>query len=77
MLPGAIRTPGTSSLAKEAIWKISLRLIKTGYAFQGRLALGRWGEPDEVAKVALFLASDLAGYVQGAVIPVDGGFLSS
>ena len=42
-----------------------------------RLALGRWGKDDEVACVALFLASDLASYVQGAAIPVDGGFLSS
>jgi len=34
------------------------------------------GEPNEVAKVVLFLSSDLASYVQGAVVPVDGGFLS-
>lgn len=52
-------------------------LMKTGYQFASRLPLGRWGEPDEVARVALFLASDLASYVQGAAIPVDGGFLAS
>jgi len=39
--------------------------------------LGRWGKPEEVAMVVLFLSSDLAIYVQGAIIPVDGGFLSS
>jgi NAD(P)-dependent dehydrogenase (short-subunit alcohol dehydrogenase family) len=39
--------------------------------------MGRWGKPDEVARVALFLASDLASYVHGAAIPVDGGFLAS
>ncbi len=77
VLPGGIRTPGTSRLAKKAIRKLSLRLIKTGWEFQSRIALGRWGDPDEVAKVILFLASDLASYVQGALVPVDGGFLSS
>ena len=77
ILPGAIRTPGTTSLAKDAIANFRLDLMKTGYDFQTRLALGRWGHPDEIAKVALFLASDLASYVQGAMIPVDGGFLSS
>jgi len=77
ILPGAIKTPGTDSLVKMAISKFRFNLIKTGYDFQSRLALGRWGYPDEVAKAALFLASDMASYIQGAMLPVDGGFLSS
>lgn len=35
--------------------------------------LGRWGEPEELADVVVWLASDAARYVTGAVIPVDGG----
>jgi NAD(P)-dependent dehydrogenase (short-subunit alcohol dehydrogenase family) len=77
ILPGAIRTSGTMSLMKDAILGAKLDLVKSGYDFQQRLTLGRWGEPDEVAKVALFLSSDLASYVQGAMVAVDGGFLSS
>lgn len=77
ILPGAIKTPGTDSLVKMAIAKLQLNLIKTGYDFKRRLALGRWGKPDEVAKVVLFLSSNLATYVQGVMIPVDGGFLAS
>jgi 3-oxoacyl-[acyl-carrier protein] reductase len=37
------------------------------------IPMGRVGEPAEIAAVACFLASDRAGYVTGAVVPVDGG----
>jgi NAD(P)-dependent dehydrogenase (short-subunit alcohol dehydrogenase family) len=40
---------------------------------QSRIPLGRFARPDEVAAVALFLASDQASYVTGAIIPMEGG----
>ncbi len=39
-----------------------------------KAALGRGGQPEEVAEVAAFLASDRASFVSGAIIPVDGGW---
>ena len=40
---------------------------------QSRVPLGRYADPADIARVALFLASDLAAYVTGAIIPMDGG----
>jgi len=39
--------------------------------------MARLGEPDEVARATLFLALDLSSYVTGALLAVDGGFLSA
>jgi NAD(P)-dependent dehydrogenase (short-subunit alcohol dehydrogenase family) len=39
---------------------------------QRRIPLGRLGTPEEVARVAVFLASDAASYVSGAIVPMDG-----
>jgi len=75
ILPGGIITAGTKSSAKE-VWK-NPTLIKDGMHFMSRLPLGRLGQPDEVARVNLVLASEMASYMNGAVVPVDGGFLSA
>ncbi|ALV40027.1 short-chain dehydrogenase [Pseudarthrobacter sulfonivorans] len=64
--PGAVDTP----MIREALAAGLGELVAT------RTALGRPGRPEEIAKVAAFLASDDASYVTGAVIPVDGGWTS-
>jgi NAD(P)-dependent dehydrogenase (short-subunit alcohol dehydrogenase family) len=44
--------------------------------FQNRIPLGRIGEPADIAGPAAFLASDMARYITGVTLPVDGGFLA-
>ena len=44
-------------------------------AIVDRVPSGRWGSADDLAGATVFLASDAADYVNGAVLPVDGGWL--
>lgn len=62
--PGYIETDMTAALPPEAQG-----------ALLGQIALGRLGQPADVAGAVLFLASDLAGYVTGQVLVVDGGMV--
>lgn len=63
--PGFIDTDMTAELDKK-IYEAAV----------SRIALGRAGRPEEVAKLAAFLASDDAGYITGQVIGIDGGFIA-
>jgi len=60
--PGFIETDMTAVLADDVIAR-----------YQASIPAGRLGRTDEVAAAVSFLASEQAGYISGAVIPVDGG----
>jgi NAD(P)-dependent dehydrogenase (short-subunit alcohol dehydrogenase family) len=54
-----------------------LESTERGREFQMRTPMGRFGNVEELAGAAIFLASDAASYVTGEVLVVDGGFLAS
>jgi NAD(P)-dependent dehydrogenase (short-subunit alcohol dehydrogenase family) len=65
--PGMIATPLNADARQNPDYMAN---------FSQRIPLGRLGEPADIAGPAVFLASDLARYVTGVTLPVDGGFLA-
>jgi NAD(P)-dependent dehydrogenase (short-subunit alcohol dehydrogenase family) len=68
--PGTINTERVQQLPNEPGGPEYLEAVKAAHP------MGRLGEPIEVAKAILFLASDEASFITGAILPVDGGFLA-
>jgi NAD(P)-dependent dehydrogenase (short-subunit alcohol dehydrogenase family) len=62
--PGALATPINAAVLKDKAWQEDLL---------SKVCLKRIGQPEEVAALAVFLASDHAGYVTGTTVFVDGG----
>jgi NAD(P)-dependent dehydrogenase (short-subunit alcohol dehydrogenase family) len=65
--PGLIATPLNAKARENAAYMKN---------FEGRIPLGRIGTPEDIAPVAVFLASDMARYITGVTLPVDGGYLA-
>jgi NAD(P)-dependent dehydrogenase (short-subunit alcohol dehydrogenase family) len=65
--PGWIDTPLLAPLKAEA---------ETSAKILSRTTLGRFGRPEEVADAVAYLCSDAASYITGAILPVDGGYLT-
>jgi NAD(P)-dependent dehydrogenase (short-subunit alcohol dehydrogenase family) len=63
--PGWIATEMTRGLVKDAA---------RSAAILGRTPMKRWGEPEDVGGVAVFLCSAAARFITGAILPVDGGY---
>ena len=65
--PGYIETNNTKALRADA---------ERNKAILDRIPVGRWGEASDIAGAAVYLCTPAAGYVQGAVLNVDGGWLA-
>ncbi len=64
--PGYVRTDNTRALQDDA--ERSRQILE-------RIPAGRWGEPGDIAGAILFLCSAASDYVNGVILPVDGGWL--
>jgi 2-deoxy-D-gluconate 3-dehydrogenase len=65
--PGYFATSNTAALQADA---------RRNAEILGRLPAGRWGDPADLGGAAVFLASSASNYVQGIILPVDGGWLA-
>jgi 2-deoxy-D-gluconate 3-dehydrogenase len=65
--PGYFATNNTAALQAD---------VKRNAEILGRIPAGRWGDPQDLGGAAVFLASSAANYVQGIILPVDGGWLA-
>lgn len=65
--PGYFATNNTAALQAD---------VKRNAEILARIPAGRWGDPRDLGGAAVFLASSAANYVQGIILPVDGGWLA-
>ncbi|WP_371431772.1 SDR family NAD(P)-dependent oxidoreductase [Novosphingobium sp.] len=70
ILPGIIQTPVIDALAQNPDFKAFLVKLRD------RHPIGRFGQPGEIGDAAVWLLSDQSSFVNGAGIPVDGGYLA-
>ncbi|HWB39198.1 MAG TPA: SDR family oxidoreductase [Candidatus Saccharimonadales bacterium] len=73
--PGGVATPGTQAAQANSQVPQGVDMAKLMASFLQRIPMHRMGEPDDIGKAVLFLASDLSSYMNGSQIVVDGGVL--
>jgi len=77
LAPGGITTPGAAASFGSIIKALDASAEELLPTHMARVPLNRLGEPDDMGKVVLFLASSASDFMTGSIICADGGFLTS
>ena len=77
VLPGAIMTDRLRQMTAARAQKLGKTFEEMQRAREAEIPLGRIGDPEDVANMIVFLASDRARYVTGVTVQVDGGLVRS
>jgi 3-oxoacyl-[acyl-carrier protein] reductase len=75
--PGRFRTERVRSLDEARASQTGVTLADVEAQTEARIPLGRYGDPDELGRVVAFLLSPAASYLDGVILPVDGGMIRS
>jgi 3-oxoacyl-[acyl-carrier protein] reductase len=77
IVQGYVRTDRALHLAEEKASEAGTTVDEAFKEMAESIPVGRYGEPEEVGSLAAFIASDKGAYLNGAMLTIDGGFISS
>ena len=77
LIPGRIVTARVAAMDEATARRRGVPVAEVRASQEGVIPMGRYGEPDEFARAAVFLVSEAASYITGASLTVDGGLIRS
>jgi 2-deoxy-D-gluconate 3-dehydrogenase len=76
LAPGGTMTPGAAVFAESLLKVLDMTMEELANSHLARVPLNKAGEPDDMAKVVLFLASGASDFMTGSIVWADAGFLT-
>jgi 3-oxoacyl-[acyl-carrier protein] reductase len=77
LIPGRIVTARVAAMDEATARRRGVTLAEVRSGQEAAIPMGRYGDPEEFARAAVFLVSDAASYITGASLAVDGGLIRS
>ena len=77
LIPGRIVTARVAAMDEATARRRGVPVAEVRSGQEAAIPMGRYGDPEEFARAAVFLVSDAASYITGASLAVDGGLIRS